>query len=236
MFTIKSNKIIALTAFALSVAVFIVPFFIRTKSESIITVLSLSLTAIGTVLTAATFVIAILLYDRFSLDKRILDEQTETVLQLINFLKGRLFEGSTGGYHYMIRPSISQLSQYNTTPNFSINRKKNILISPDDYEQFSSLIMGLMRSYWMPTEIKEKMKFFEFYGYSEIDLSDSDFHFDNFVCLNFGIKADKNWHFAMPEMTLEAFIGHLISLVEEIEKWIQSRSSIPIELRLWEPN
>ncbi len=236
MLTIKSNRTIALIAFASSILALIIPFFLRTQSESIITVLSLSLTAIGTVLTAATFIIALLLYDRFSLDKRILDEQTEIVLQLVNFLKGRLFDASSGGYHYLIRPSISRLRQFNVTPNYSTDSKKSILINPNDYELFSSLLTPLMRSYWMPTEIKNKMAFFEFHGYSKLEPFLSDLSFTDFVCLNFGTKVEAEWQLAAPEMTLGDFAESLISLVEELEKWIKNRSSIPLELRLWESN
>ena len=122
----KTNGIVFTIAFIFSIIFFSIPFFIRDKSESINTVLSVALSAVSTVLTAATFIIAYFLYERLSLDRRIMDKQADTVLQLTYFLKGKTFTANSGGYGYFIRPAIHQLEDFTSLPNYSINAKKGL--------------------------------------------------------------------------------------------------------------
>ncbi|HET9503166.1 MAG TPA: hypothetical protein VFO93_06475 [Hymenobacter sp.] len=233
----KTNGIVFTIASIFSIIFFLIPFFIRDKSESINSVLSVALSAVSTVLTAATFIIAYFLYERLSLDRRIMDKQADTVLQLADFLKGKTFTVNSEGYGYFIRLAIHQLEDFASLPNYPINAQKGLMINSNDYNTFFYQLSPLMRSYWMPLEIKEKLQFLEFRLYLEIEKIDSIDKLNNYINFQFDYKSEKaNYFVALPETTLESFVSDLKTLVQVIEQWINDRSSIPLELRLWEPS
>jgi len=232
----KANGIVFTIASLFSIISFSLPFFTREKTESINTVLSVSLSAVSTILTAATFIVAYFLYEKLSLDRRIMDKQADTVLQLIDFLKGKTFYAKSKGYIYMIRPSIDQLNQFVTSPNYATDSKKVILINSNDYDIFFQSLTPLIRSYWMPAEIKEKLLFLEFGLYNELSDTTTSELASNYIVFNFSHRSeDVNCIVMFPETTLASFILNLQSLVQAVEQWLSDRSSIPVELRLWEP-
>lgn len=233
----KINGFVLFLCFILSIVCFSVPFFVREKSESFNATLSVSFSAVSTILTAATFAIAYLLYEKLSLDRRIMDKQADVVLQLVDFLKGKTFSAKSEGYVYYIRPAVHQLDDFSTSPNYDINSQKGLLISSDNYDKFSQQLMPLMRSYWMPAEIKEKLNFLEFRLYRQADgISQSEIS-QNYIAFAFGYGVKEfDSLLGLPETTLESFVLDLKTLVQTIEQWIQDRSSIPLDLRLWEPN
>ncbi len=236
IFKKKTNGLIFLLCIILSLALFAIPFIVRERSESINATLSVSFSAVSTVLTAATFVIAYLLYEKLSLDRRIMDKQADVVLQLVDFLKGKTFIAKSDGYAYFIRPAIHQLDDSITLPKYSINSEKVLVINSENYDIFFGALTPLMRSYWMPAEIKEKLNFLEFRLYrksNSIERSELSERYINFA-FGHGVKEFDSL-LVLPETTMASFISDLKSLVQTIEQWIQERSSIPVELRLWEP-
>lgn len=58
-----------------SILAFMIPFFITNKNDSLVSILSLSFTAVGCFATLMTLVIAILLYKRFGLEYRFVEKQ-----------------------------------------------------------------------------------------------------------------------------------------------------------------
>ena len=88
----------------------------------------------------------------------------------------------------------------------------------------------------MPNEIKEKLNFLEFRLYRKSNSMAHSELSERYIKFEFGHGVKEfDSVLVMPETTMASFISDLKSLVQTIEQWIQERSSIPIELRLWEP-
>ncbi|HKC69521.1 MAG TPA: hypothetical protein VKG26_14895, partial [Bacteroidia bacterium] len=157
----KKNNLIILSI-SLCILSFIVPFFLKSSQDTYLSVISVSLTAMGTVATIITLIIAIYLYDRFGLESKFIEKQTEKVLELTDLLKGKTILVKTTGFTYFIRPSRQQLKSFNNDIIwYQEDRKKQILISPEDYDKALVEIIAIQRSYWLPEEIKIKMEFLQ---------------------------------------------------------------------------
>lgn len=231
MKTLKKRHLIIISLTLCGFA-FIFPFLIRSSTDNLFSILSLSMTAVGTVATIATLIIAIFLYDRFGLEGKFIEKQTDKVLELADLLKGKIIIVNVRGLRYLIRPSRRQLTDFIDFKEYKIDCKKNILISADDYELSMQGIIAINRSYWLPTEIKEKMKFLMVGVLEPVE----DLSNENVVRFDFGSAKDKNWMMILPKMTFENFNNNLHDLVQEIEIWLKKHSDIPIDLKLEEQN
>jgi hypothetical protein len=218
-------KILAVATSGACIILAIIPFLISVKADTPVSILSLSLSGVGTIITIATFIVALLFYEKFSLDAKILDKQADAVLELIGFLKGKTFLASTPKFTYIIRPDINSLLNSKSMPFYKNDCNKIVLISNHDYELFINSLMKLSSSYWIPTEIKQKLEFLEFKA-----TSDSTFSPEEVIRLGFGTTSGKDLRWTFPETSFDLFINNLIELVEELENWIKNRSSIPLEL------
>ena len=226
---IKKNRVIGLVIVCIICLIgFVFPFIIKANNDTIISVLSLSFTAVAAIATVATFIIAVLLYDRFGLERKFIENQTEKVFELADLLKGKVITARIDKYNYLIRPSRTQLNEFNSLPFYPQYCKKRIAISMEDYYLSLGEILVIKRSYWLPSEIKEKMKFLEI---ALIYPSTEDC-----VKLEFKKGESREWNFTIPEMTFESFIMNLHDLVKAIEDWLEKHSAIPIDLKLEEPN
>ena len=229
--SIKKSHLIWVTT-TLCLAGFFIPFIFRTCSDTLISVLSESFTVVGTIATLATFVIAILLYDRFGLEGKFVAKRTDKVLELIDLLKGKVITVKGKGFEYFVRPSRSQLIDFNRMSFYKNDCKKAILMRMDDYNRGTNDLLALRRSYWLPSEIKEKMKFLAIAGLVKLE----DFTDEKFIKLNFGFDSNEEWRSTLPEMTFENFNVNLHDLIKEIEDWLKKYSSISLDLKLEEPN
>lgn len=211
---------------------FVFPFIIMTCEDTISSILLLSFTAVGTVATIATLVIAIFLYDRFGLEGKFMEKQTEKVLELVDLIKGKTITVKVKNFNYLVRPSRKQLDALNKFTFYQRDCKKIILVSPDDYELALRKINAVRRSYWLPKKIKEKMIFLEIVGFATIENPQEE----KYVRFDFHETIIENWMLAIPETTFEYFNNNLYDLVFEIENWLSNHSEIPIDLKLEEPH
>ena len=228
---IKKKRLVG-SSIILCLVAFIIPFFMRECNDSLLTVISVSFTAVGTVATLITLLIAIFLYERFGLESRFINNQTDKVLELVDLLKGKYLMCETNNGKYLLGTnrgkikSIKELSKFN-----DYDKTKLILISDDDYKKAWSKILMVKRNYWLPQKIKKKLSFLELIAVNEIE-NPLD---EKYVRLDFGIETDKTWLVTIPEMTFEEFINHLDNLVKYIEKWLKQHSDIIIDFKLEEP-
>lgn len=211
---------------------FITPFFFRSCQDTILSVLSISFTAAGTVATIWTLVIAFYLFDRFGLDTKFIEKKTDKVLDLVNQLKGKSINAHSD-YIYIIRPSRIQLEQIRSLPQYQNDKTKKVLFSIEDYDTATREITDIMRDYWLPEEIKSKMQFLKILGYNKFN----DNSFDKYIRLDFNAKkTEKNWVIVLPEMTLESFTSNLDDLIATIENWLSKHSGIELNLKMEEEN
>ena len=99
----KSFLILFVTLVVLSVAV---PLLLNTSGEDVIHVIDHISFLIATVCGIITTVIAILLYDKYGVDKKIIDKNLEVVLQFVDVLRKTTIyihgESETGGSYAMM--------------------------------------------------------------------------------------------------------------------------------------
>lgn len=228
---LKKEHLVVLSL-GLCIIAFIVPFILSSCENTLFEVLTLSLTAVGAIAMIVTMLIAIFLYDRFGLEAKFIEKQTDKVLELADLLKGKTITVFGEGGSYYIRPSRSQLTTFNSFPNYKVDCKKIILLSLEDSEKALKEIVDLKRSYWLPKVIREKMEFLEIRVCIKVD-NPSD---ESFVTFNFNFPVVGNMIKPLPEMTFEDFNRKLRDLVQVIEEWLEKHSEIPIDLKLEEPN
>lgn len=231
MRTVKKQHLIWASVLICGLA-FAFPYLIRTREDSLFSVLSLSISAVGTIATVATLIIAIFLYDRYGLEGKFIEKQTEKVLELADLLKGKTIRVKAKDFDYFVRPSRKQLADFVGFAPYQRDHKKIIIISPDDYELALRNIITVRRSYWLPQPIKDKMTFLEFAAFGQLD----DPQDEKYVRFDFNESKFENWMITLPEMTFEEFNNNLHDLVLEIENWLSKHSNIHIDLELEKPN
>lgn len=102
-YLIKKNKVMKkknLVCFfsVICIISFAFPFFMKDKATTFSDTLSLAFTSLSAVATVGTLVIAVLLYQQFTIDSILVERQTNKVLELIDFLKGEEVYISVKGY------------------------------------------------------------------------------------------------------------------------------------------
>lgn len=216
----------------LSAITIVLPFFLKNCEESWLTVYSSVLSAIGTVATFITLIIAFYLYEKFGLESKFIENQTDTVFELINLLKGKnIFAHSVYGT-YFLYPSCEKIKDLPEFKLYEEDKKKNILISMEDYKKAWEKIFEIKRNYWLPKEIQEKFKFIEFSLSFEVEDSNDK---KKYIRISFGENQDEKWTQPLPEMTFEKFNSGMFELVKSIEDWLKSHSDFEIDFKMEEP-
>ena len=226
MAVIKRSHLIGSTII-ICVVVFIVPFVIKSKSDTYISVFSLSFTALGTVATFATLVIAILLYDRFGLKGLFIERQTDKVLELARHLKNINLNAQAKTFTYIVHINFNTLKMFEGFPPYKEDQTKTILLSFEDYELFMKEIYEFKNSYWLPEKIKQKLKFLEIFGMKEVE----DFNDGNYIKFSFGYSSENDTKITIPKLTFEMLNINFHALINEIDEWIKKHSEIPIDLK-----
>ena len=208
------------------------PFFLKSCEESWLTVYSSVLSAIGTVATFITLIIAFYLYEKFGLESKFIEKQTDTVLELINLLKGKTIYAHSIHGTYFLYPSCERIKDLPEFNLYKEDKKKKILISTNDYQKAWEKIFEIKRNYWLPKEIQEKFKFIEFPLSVEVeDSSDKN----KYIRISFGENQDEKWTLPMPDLTFEEFNSGMFKLVKSIEDWLKSHSDFEIDFKMEEP-
>ena len=85
---------------------FIFPFFLKDKDATLSNTLSLAFSSLSATATVATLIIAVLLYQQFTIDSILVERQTNKVLELIDLLKGQVVYIGVEEYDYLSRFDI----------------------------------------------------------------------------------------------------------------------------------
>ncbi|PIF34388.1 hypothetical protein CLU81_5028 [Flavobacterium sp. 9] len=220
------------TSVILCVIVFLIPFFLKDDSDTLLTTISVSFTAMGATATLITLFIAIFLYERFGLESRFVNNQTDKVLELVDELKGKMFRGVTNNGTYLFGTNRDKLKFIKEFSEFKEDDKEKIvLISLEDYNDCWDKILEISRSYWLPKIIKEKISFLNLIMVNETENPLND----EYVRLKFGKEVAGEWLITLPKFTFLEFIDHLDSLSSSIEEWLKQHSDLTIDFKLEEP-
>lgn len=201
--------------------------FMFEYNQNIVSITSLSFTILQTIATVSMLIIAILLYDKFGLSSKLMDRQADEVLKLIDALRKINFWADAGKINYQIRVDRSHLKCLRDIKYYDNDSKKELVTVIDDYNNSLEEVSILMSNYWLPVEIKEKLKILNVIATSDID-NESSKEFVKLAPQSAHSHASNNWVIIFPVVTFKEFNDGLYNLVAEIDKWLKKNTNISI--------
>ncbi|WP_321318042.1 hypothetical protein [Labilibaculum sp.] len=162
-----SKKWLLIVSVIFIVISLISPFFLASQDDSLLTILSASFTAVGTVIALTALYIAIVLYQKFGLESRFIERRTDKVLELVDLLKGNSYIIYTKKFRYFMRFGVDDFERLSREPFYIYMKDKVLTVDIKDYEKGTKKILNIANSYWLPTKIKEKLEFFKVYSFDD---------------------------------------------------------------------
>lgn len=229
---------------------FVFPFFLRDKNTTLFDTISLAFTSLSAVATLATLLIAILLYQQFSIDSILVERQTNKVLELIDLLKGQIVHIGVEKYEYLSRFDVDDDSLFES--HYYLEMAGMTLITrPKDFETLFGKMVDLSYSYWMPNEIKEKMEFLKITGYfmevkpeeikhyAKLKISSKENEDDEWLIITPNLKlfrtdADQIIKIEEAVLLVNDYITSKNILIKAIIKWLEEKSNIKLDFKLYE--
>ena len=234
MKTISKKALFIISGISILIS-FAFPFFVASENDSFLTVFSTSLAAIGTVIALIALYIAIILYQKFGLESRFIERRTDKVLELVNLLKGRNYTIYTKKFNYFLRFGVDNYEKLSKEPFYKYMKDMVIAMNIDDYEIGTKKILNLRNSYWLPSEIREKLEFFHLYAFTDTEVKKKDKEFAR-LSFNSEGKKSKEWRVTVPTFTVDEYVKKKNELSKEIIKWLSDHCDIKLDLKLDEPN
>ncbi len=227
----KKNLKLIICNIIVCILVFFVPFILKNENDSLNSVISTAFTAVGATATLITMIIALSLYQKYGMDSKLVEKQTDKVFELIDTLKGKSLTIHTGKISFYLRFNNIE-EEIKNDPFFNTMYPKKITINDQDYEQFLEPIQNFMRSYLLPDEIKENLKFLELYALAD----EYNFNYEEYVKMTYESKTDEEFLLMIPFRTVEEFIDGKNKLVDSINDWLSKHTSIKLNLELEKPS
>ncbi|MDY8135581.1 hypothetical protein [Aquimarina sp. 2201CG5-10] len=229
-----SKRLLISLTIILSVLAILLPIFTRSEDETFNSIMGSSLTALGAVFALIALYIAIILYQKFGLESRFVERQADKILELVDLLKGEVYYIKTDGFVYFMRFEVDDLTKLRKEKPYGSMKSKKILIRYNNYDKATREIINLSNSYWLPTEIKEKLMFLKI---PMIQKSIKNPSYEQYTRMYFGEeKNKKTWDLPFPELTVDEFMIAKNELTKSIENWLSKHCDIKLELNLDEPN
>ncbi|GAC1386765.1 MAG: hypothetical protein NVSMB45_16450 [Ginsengibacter sp.] len=200
---------------------FVLPFLFKAKTDSYNSVISLSFTVLGTLITIVTLIIAFLVYDKFGINAKFKEKQVDTVIELSVLLKKTSMTVSASELNYLVHATQSSETIRNSIPAYKADSSKTILV-PGNFSHLIGNLNSLRLSYWLPEEIKNKMKFLDIYALAVVN----DPYNEEYVRLDFNNSSNNVWMKTFPRLTFEMFNINLHNLFKEINIWFEAHSNI----------
>lgn len=230
---------------------FIFPFFLKDKDATLSNTLSLAFSSLSATATVATLIIAVLLYQQFTIDSILVERQTNKVLELIDLLKGQVVYIGVEEYDYLSRFDIDDDALFESK--YYLDMAGLTLITRSkDFETFFDKIVNISYSYWMPEEIKAKMEFLKITGFYRVV---EKAEIKNYAKLKVSKEAeDDEWLLIMPNLrefktdatqvikleeavlTVNEYIASKNILIKTIVKWLEEKSNIKLDFKMYEPD
>ena len=180
---------------------------------------------IGSLASIITMIVALLIYDKFGLDKKITDYQTESIFRLIEQIRNTSCKVQGKRMTYLIWFAVD-LGDREPIIRLNQEESKKLLFTTSNDKEDPFNIYKHKYDIWLPKEVKSKLKFLDFWGTSTSEPSDwkADHllsSFDNF---------EGNLFLMGKEMTLLEFIDNIEALKKEILIWLRKYSSVRLEI------
>ncbi|CAA7387840.1 hypothetical protein [Chryseobacterium fistulae] len=226
----KQNSTLILGSIFICAIVFILPFLIRSGSDSLNSVFATAFTALGASATLITMIIALSLYQKYGMDSKLIEQQTAKVFELIDQIKGKSLTIHTGEIKYFLR-FINIEEDLKNDPVFNRMYPKKIAVNSDDYLLFLQPLRIFMNNYLLPSEIKSHLKLFDLYAVDE----EIEFSYENYVKMSYEHAIDDSFFVMFPAVTVEEFIDRKNMLMKSIEGWLSKHTSIKLDLEMAKP-
>lgn len=213
--------------------VFLIPFAISNRYDSLFSTLSISFTGLGAVATLFTLFIALNLYQKYGSESRFIERQTDKTLELVDYLKGKIVHIKLRNFTLMLRFKIDDYENLNDPEFYNTMKSKTIIIKEKDYEKFFEQIVEIKKSYWLPKEIKQKADLLDYIGYSTEKINPED---EQYARMDFNLVKDGQYVIPVPNMTVKEYVNNKNELIKAIENWLANHCDIKIDLKFEEPN
>lgn len=231
---------------------FVFPFFIQDKGATLSNTLSLAFTSLSAAAAVSTLIIAVLLYQQFSIDPILVERQTNKVLELIDLLKGQVVFIGFEEYDYFSRFDIDDDTLFESKYYLQM-AGMTLVTRSKDYESFFSKVVDMSYSYWMPGEIKNKMEFLKITGffkavkpeelkqYARLKISSKENADDEWLIITPNLKefkTDTDQIIKIEEavLTVNEYIASKNILIKAIVKWLEEKSNIRLDFKMYEPD
>lgn len=217
------KKRVIIYSIVVIIAVVIGSFFL---SREVINHLKDAASILGGISSIVVMIIAILLYDKFGIDKSIKDKNLATALQLLEELKKTFIDISGKGYILSYRVSTFPINLYES----SYNTK---LLFPKSYLHDLHNVFSYTDNIYLPKEIKEKLDKVKpsFLTKSSKEINEEEY---GKVTVNF--NQDTEWMFDgindQKEITLFEYLVKWDELIMSIKDWCSNNSDTMIDLNV----
>jgi len=219
------NTVIFVFCIILCVFAFISPFYI--DSFKIASNITIGLTAVQTVATFIMMIMAFVLYDRFGSKKRYFEKCTDEVEKIQYLLEiNPIFFHSTENvkinHTYYLRADTNHINDIKSLNLYKEDSKKKILASFDNYIKSTSILLQIGKSKYVPSNIKNKMKFLEFGVFVKIE-NPLD---QKYLRIKFDNSSNEEWALVSPEIIFEDFVQNYYDLIIEVDNWMKKYSKV----------
>lgn len=207
----------------------IIPLLLNTSNEDAIHIIDHISFIIAAVCGIITTIIAILLYDKYGVDKKIVDKNLEVVLQFVDELKKTRIiiksEGkSDGRYTMFIDFKFKELGKQNF---LSENRHDKLYFKLDYCYGLNNLFEICMNPF-MPSEICDKFNKISMTSLSKITEEDKQVDYAVALCpSSFHELDDKDNYIGKlnrHDFTVGEFIDDYVAVKDAIKKWLKAHN------------
>ncbi len=210
--------IISLSVLAFGTSI-VLPFFFKQANETFDQTLNVSATLIAALFSVLTFIIAILLFNKYGIDNALMEKRTNTVFRLLEKINGLVYSIENEKYFFTVNLGNSERknieSYYNCKLSFS-----------SDYYNDLEKIFEIANSPFTPKSIAKKMDAI-LPPVISFDISE-DKKIDYAKVYLFGQRKEDNQfgRLNMTDTTLYDFIVAYSDIKDAIIYWIKNNTSI----------
>lgn len=213
--------------------IFLLPFWLYDNYKEALDISTNLITIISSLITV---IIAFLLFDKFGVSKKVLDQNIEVVFKLLEVIKSKTiyteYESDSGTHHSVI--SIGDTS--NELMNNLID-DKIIVFNYDDINKGLNEINQFVNNVWLPTQIKKKIQKISLWSASSVE--DTFSHKNKYVKIYFDLypearkDIDVTWFTTnQKETTVKDFRLSLQDLLVEIKIWLKKHSDYKADINI----
>lgn len=215
------RKIIICSSMIFSILI-LFPFII---GDSILNKISSSVSIISNVASFITVIIALLLYDKFGIDKSIKDKNLKASLDLLEQIKKTFITIQGDKFMINYRPTVFAMQWYEDS------YSKELIFS-SSYSSDISFLTNFSDNLYLPKEIKLKLD--ELLPFSMTQTSE-DIKMSDFGKVSIGQPKDVEWKFDIinnEKVTLYDYLFKWDDLITTIQDWCNKHSDSKIDLNI----